>query len=74
MNGDRIREIEVELRSLESRRRELRNELATLSSRADEAARSPLPTVDSQIELFVSMFRCRESVYPRRWENRTKGC
>src|SRR3989338_3656906 len=30
-------------------------------------------TADEKVELFLRLFRCRESVYPKLWENRAKG-
>lgn len=73
MNGDRIREIEIELARLAATREELEHELALLASGQNEKQTTPLPNVEERISLFLRMFRCRESVYPRYWENRTKG-
>ncbi len=67
-----MEEIESELSRLAARKRELEHELALLQSPAHENARQPLTTIDSQIELILQMFRCRESVYPKLWENRAK--
>ena len=30
-------------------------------------------TADNRVSLFLTLFRCRESVYPRLWENKKKG-
>lgn len=37
------------------------------------ACPSPPATSDQRIELFLKLFRCRASVYPKRWENATKN-
>lgn len=34
---------------------------------------SPPATSDQRVELFIKLFRCRASVYPKRWENTTKN-
>ena len=34
---------------------------------------SALVTADNRVSLFLVLFRCRESVYPRLWENKKKG-
>jgi hypothetical protein len=73
LDKERIAEIEVELARLESRRQNLASELALLKSRGSEKPSIPLPSIDAHIDLFLRMFRCRESVYPRFWENRAKG-
>ncbi len=72
LNRDRMEEIESEPSRLAARKRELEHELALLQSPVHEKARQPLITIDSQIELILQMFRCRESVYPKLWENRAK--
>src|SRR5690606_23685476 len=30
-------------------------------------------TPDEKVDLFLKLFRCRESVYPKLWENSAKG-
>lgn len=73
MANDRIREIQVELVRLAARRDELERELRSLQEQPHEKLKLLLSTRDSQIDLFLRMFRCREPVYPRFWENRAKG-
>lgn len=73
MSGDRIREIEIELARIDSKRRELQRELAHLVSRSSESPPTAEPHADDKIRLFLTLFRCRETVYPRFWENRAKG-
>jgi len=73
LNQDRIRKLELELGRLEARRSELENELALLKSDISDNPKLSLPTIESHIDLFLQMFRCRESVYPKLWENRAKG-
>jgi superfamily II DNA or RNA helicase len=70
---DRIKEIQLELARLAARREELERELASLKTQPLEKPRQSLTTIDSHVDLFLSMFRCRESVYPKLWENRAKG-
>ncbi len=36
-------------------------------------SKSPPDTPDAKIDLFIKMFRCREDVYPKLWENKRKG-
>jgi hypothetical protein len=73
LKRDRVEDIESELSRLAARRSELERELAHLLSPIHEKSSQPLATVDSQIELLLQMFRCRESVYPKLWENHAKG-
>ena len=81
---DRIKEIEAQLRELEAQRDRLVAELADLQSstgHADELptvmglVASPVPpeTADEKIELFLRLFRAREAVFPKLWENLSKG-
>jgi hypothetical protein len=86
MDPKRISEIEERLRALKAERHALEAELAALRA-ASKATRNPtelptlgIPAADSspvtfaeQVDLFLRVFRCRESVYPLLWENRSKG-
>jgi len=80
---DDIRSLENRLREIEEEKTRLLTRLAVL-----KAAESPLvacpvlgrPVSDripesttEKINLFLKLFRCRESVYPKLWENRKKG-
>lgn len=86
MDTKRISEIEERLRGLNVERRALEAELEALraaSKRERRPAESPtlgIPSADTapvtfaeQVALFLTLFRCRESVYPLLWENRSKG-
>ena len=78
MSQDRIKELELRLQQLDADRDRVVGEL--LSLQADAVNRpSPLSgsqasdkipeTSESKIDLFLSLFRCRRSVYPKLWEN-----
>ncbi len=69
-----LNQIEEELRALEARREQLIRERERLVAEhcragATEVQLSP----DEKISLFLSLFRCREDVYPRLWENPKTG-
>ncbi len=71
---NRIQQIDSELRALEARREELigeRERLLAAEKRDAEPADSLSPS--EKIALFLSLFRCREDVYPRLWENAKDG-
>jgi hypothetical protein len=74
----RIAQIEEELRRIEIKKEALRSELEELRRLpAPESVHQPLPgeptTPDEKIALFLSLFRCRENVFPRLWENSRSG-
>ena len=72
----RLDQIEVELRELESRREALTLEREHLIANTiiPFPVDSGTPLTPSQkIALFLSLFRCREDVYPRLWENAKDG-
>ena len=74
---DRIKEIEAELHDLEDRRQGLLAEMREIRSAA-ESPELPLGkgtpgTNDEKIELFLSLFGARRSVYPKLWINLKKG-
>ncbi len=80
----RIREIESRLSALEGERKHLIVELTMLQSSARAVEELPpvmgLPalantpkTPDEKVDLFLSLFRARESVFPKLWENSSKG-
>lgn len=74
MAGDRIHEVRIELSRLAARKDELERELRRLQQELpQDTPKKYLPTPDSKVDLFLRMFRCRESLYPRFWENRAKG-
>ncbi len=70
----RIRQIDDELCALEFLREALIREREKLvaEKRRDEVAVGPLSSAE-KIDLFLSLFRCREDVYPKLWENPKTG-
>ena len=74
---DRIKEIEAELHDLEARRQGLLAEMRDIRSAA-ESPELPLGkgtpgTNEEKIDLFLSLFGARRSVYPKLWINLKKG-
>jgi hypothetical protein len=80
----KIREIEAKLEQLDLDRKRLLTELTDLrASRPSSQELPPLvgtlaaPNVpkssEEKVALFLSLFRARESAFPRLWENRAKG-
>lgn len=80
----RIKEIEVRLEAIAAERGRLVAELANL--RAADPLENELPALlgtpvisktpdspDEKISLFLKLFRARESVFPKLWENKAKG-
>lgn len=80
---DKIRKIESRLTALENERRLLFDELNELRRKRDNQIpiaklgtpfrAQPPETNEEKAELFLSLFRGRESVYPKRWENTKTG-
>lgn len=79
----RILEIEKRLSDLEKEKGTLLTELSSLRASATPEKETPilgLPALHSapatsteKIELFLKLFRCRDDVYPKLWENKSKG-
>lgn len=74
----RLAQIEEELRRIEIKKDALRSELEELRRLpGPEAVHQPSAegpaTPEEKIALFLSLFRCRESVFPRLWENSRSG-
>lgn len=76
----RVEEIEARLAALEEERQQLLQELACLSTKTPPpdclgvaASEKPLTTQEERIALFMRLFRCRDDVFPKMWENRKKG-
>jgi superfamily II DNA or RNA helicase len=67
----RIHQIDSELHALQARREELIRERETLL--AEEQTNVVPISPEGKIALFLSLFRCREDVYPRLWENPKTG-
>ncbi len=80
---EKIRAIENRLTALEKERLALLTELSKLRSQRDNTkqiiplGRSTLQkspkTNDEKAELFLTLFRSRENIYPKRWENNKTG-
>lgn len=79
MSEDRIKELRAQLRQLDVERSLLMADIQSLEFRVDETTTAPIAGIQAQekapdsnnekISLFLSLFRCRESVYPKLWEN-----
>jgi superfamily II DNA or RNA helicase len=84
-----LHELEQRLKRLDTERAETLQAIKELKAAADREIQptqvsersllgrplrdsAPL-TQDEQLTLFLNLFRCRESVYPKRWENTTSG-
>jgi hypothetical protein len=84
IRDQRIKEVEAQLSALDGEPKRPVAELAGLQSSTcapDElppvmglpSLPGPPQTPDKKVELFLSLFRARESVFPRRWENAARG-
>src|SRR5665213_212980 len=81
MSDDRIRELEQKLKQLDADRGRIVGELLFLQTAGMnqptplagcQASDSTPDTSENKIQLFLSLFRCRKSVYPKLWENQKK--
>jgi len=73
-----IQAIEEELRDLDTRKRLLLEQLAALRNQSHVTPPPSVPaaapsTPHEKAALFLALFRARESVYPRLWENPASG-
>lgn len=77
-----IKKIEKRLHNLETEKQTLLSELTALKQSSDEnttaylgikASKNPPETPEEKINLFLKLFRCREEVFPRFWENTKSG-
>ncbi len=70
-----IEEIRQRIDSLDAERRDLLVRLSTLESRHRQQQREALQQFSSQekIHIFRQLFRGREDVFPKRWDNRKTG-
>jgi hypothetical protein len=84
MSSDKMKEIEKRLEALDRERHALIAELTKLrASRIREKDLPPLLGIqalqgtpkdpDQKVSLFLRLFRCRESVFPKLWVNRAKN-
>lgn len=84
MNQDKSVHIQSRLRELEEERKQLLHELDRIQS--DSLDKHELPpqlgipalefspsSADEKSALFLKLFRCRDDVYPKLWENKSKG-
>lgn len=81
--NQRIQDIERRLEALDTERRNLVSELAKLRAQATPVAELPniigspvgieVQTPDDKVRLFHALFAARTSVYPKLWENPSKG-
>ncbi|MDO8446568.1 MAG: DEAD/DEAH box helicase family protein [Deltaproteobacteria bacterium] len=79
----RTHEIERRISDLEKEKSDLLSELSRLQSTTIPEKETPLlglpaltsapATTSEKINLFLKLFRCRDDVYPKLWENRSKG-
>ena len=69
---NRFQQIDSELRELESRREALvaEKERLAVAAKVEDGKHF---TPSEKIALFLSLFRCREDVYPKLWENAKDG-
>lgn len=80
---NRIHEIEKRLSDIEKEKSAMLSELSKLRSSAIPEKETPLlgssaspsapATTTEKIDLFLKLFRCRDDVYPKLWENKSKG-
>jgi superfamily II DNA or RNA helicase len=80
---DQIRSIESRLSALEKERSDLLSSLRSLRSQLDDQRPAPPlgrpylmkapETNEEKAELFLALFRGREDIFPKRWENQNKG-
>ena len=82
MDKDRIGEIERRIFDLEQEKKDLLSELKEIRHHdlgslppllGIPAARQPPVSPAEKVHLFLTLFRCREDVYPKLWVNAAKG-
>ncbi len=78
MSHDRLKALELHLQQLDADRSRVVAEILSIQA---EALNQPAPlagshardktpdTSEDKVDLFLSLFRCRKSVYPKLWEN-----
>ena len=79
---EQIIEVEQRLLSLQKEKEVLLKQLTELREQLHKKKVTPLGTPvadktpvtsEEKINLFLKLFRCRNDVYPRMWENQGKG-
>jgi superfamily II DNA or RNA helicase len=80
MQDPRIGAIKARLGELEQERVRLLQEMESLSAAGPScglfgvpAHEGPLSSAEERIALFMRLFRCRDDVFPKLWENQKKG-
>ncbi|MFA6569222.1 MAG: hypothetical protein WCS96_13500, partial [Victivallales bacterium] len=83
MSSEEIKSLEERLRKLEEESRAIRSKLVLLKLQDENTAAGQkygLPITEKipqspqeKIQLFLRLFRCRENVYPKLWENLKQG-
>jgi len=89
LSGPQLPALELRLKQLDVERAEVLQAIKDLKGAANRASeptqvtepsrlgrplRDSVPvTPDEQLAMFLQLFRCRESVYPKRWENAKSG-
>jgi superfamily II DNA or RNA helicase len=78
--NSRVEQIKARLAALEGERHRLLQELESLSTTNPPSdflgvpvSDKPLATQEERIALFMRLFRCRDDVFPKMWENQQKG-
>ena len=81
MSEERIQQINIRLRELTKEKESLLKELAEVRANSQELklllgipVAESIPTTSAEkLSLFLALFKCRESVFPKLWENSGKG-
>ena len=81
MKQTRIKEIQLRIKAIENEKKKLIEELISIQSdnkdlpsiKGSISFEKVPDTPPEKIELFLKLFRCREDVYPKLWENPKKG-
>ena len=82
MDNGKIQEIERRIFDLEQEKKQLLRELTKIRHKASSSfppflgfpvAKQPPVSPAEKVHLFLSLFRCREDVYPKLWESAAKG-
>jgi len=82
MSDNRVKELELRLQQLDAERNHVVGELLSLQSEAlnqqappagNQASDKTPDTSEDKVTLFLSLFRCRKSVFPKLWENQKQN-
>lgn len=85
-NVDQLKELEEKLSKLDLERSKLIVEINSMRGQRKQLSKNVPPALfgrqalnnphsspKDKIDLFLNLFRCREDVYPKRWENSKTG-